>query len=94
MASPYLENKMKTVDHYGKRSKSQAATSETNSNKTNATSYIPYSYKDFQNMQKKGLVKLGGLGANIGSEDWKTAQKKQLVARLFGEKVQRQNNHS
>ena len=72
--SPYLEHKKKIKDPYmGKRSKSSAASETTStSNKT----YIPYSYKDFQNIQKKGLVKLGGLGANIGTEDWKVAQKK------------------
>lgn len=30
---------------------------------------------------------MGGLGANIGSEEWEKAQKKKLDAKLFSEKV-------
>jgi hypothetical protein len=31
--------------------------------------YKPYTYKDYRNMKNETL-KMGGLGANIGSEEW------------------------
>lgn len=35
--------------------------------------YKPYNIKDFKNMQHQASVKLGGLGANIGGENWEQA---------------------
>jgi hypothetical protein len=38
--------------------------------------YKPYSIGDYRNQKSKENVKMGGLGANIGSEDWEKKNKK------------------
>jgi hypothetical protein len=63
----------------------QSVTGQSNSSKV---TYVPYTVKDYkENQVKTQGRKLGGLGANIGSEEWEKAQKKKLDAKLFSEKV-------
>eukprot|EP00347_Sterkiella_histriomuscorum_P007402 403349061 len=54
--------------------------------------YQPYSVKDYKHMQQTSQsMKLGGLGANIGSADWEKAKKKQEQAYKFAEQIKLQN---
>jgi hypothetical protein len=42
-----------------------------------SSKYKPYTQKDFNSMQvTTQSLKLGGLGANIGSDDWEKAKRK------------------
>ena len=38
--------------------------------------YKPYTQKDFNQLVNNQNMRLGGLGANIGSNDWERAKKK------------------
>lgn len=51
-----------------------------NSKKTNMSQYKKYNIKDY-NMLQANLQsqKLGGLGANIGSEEWEVAKRKKEI---------------
>lgn len=50
--------------------------SETQSVKSSVT-YKPYSLKEFKSLKEQTKQqRLGGLGANIGSDNWQEAQKK------------------
>lgn len=52
------------------------------------STYKPYDLKDFRQVKDKDQsIKLGGLGANIGSDDWERAQKKKEQAQSYAEIV-------
>lgn len=53
-----------------------------------ASSFKPYDLKDFRQVKGKDQSqKLGGLGANIGSDDWSKAQRKKEQAQSYSESV-------
>jgi hypothetical protein len=50
--------------------------------------YKPHSYQDYQTMkQQVQTLKLGGLGANIGSEEWEKARKKNEFFMEYGKQI-------
>lgn len=45
------------------------------------TNFKPYNLKDFKSIKDQAQTqKMGGLGANIGSDDWEKAQRKKESA--------------
>ena len=68
-----------------KRQSSQANKS------TTSAQFKPYTQKDFKQMrQQTQSTRLGGLGANIGSEEWDKAQQKKQAQKLYAEQVRLQ----
>eukprot|EP00352_Strombidinopsis_acuminata_P008720 CAMPEP_0176357362 /NCGR_PEP_ID=MMETSP0126-20121128/14719_1 /TAXON_ID=141414 ORGANISM="Strombidinopsis acuminatum, Strain SPMC142" /NCGR_SAMPLE_ID=MMETSP0126 /ASSEMBLY_ACC=CAM_ASM_000229 /LENGTH=64 /DNA_ID=CAMNT_0017710937 /DNA_START=1285 /DNA_END=1479 /DNA_ORIENTATION=+ len=63
---------MKHSPSGGNLSENQSAT---------GSNYKPYSMKDYKKMQNEKLAKnkLGGLGANIGSDEWERANQKKIA---------------
>jgi len=56
------------------------------------TNYKPYSLNEYKEMQStSNSYKFGGLGANVGSDDWEKARKKQEMQRSFAQSVKEQN---
>lgn len=60
---------------------------QTEQNKENIDDhgYIPYTLKDYRKLDKE--VKLGGLGANIGGEEWRKKAQRRKKMDLYGGKV-------
>ena len=55
---------------------------QSNQNQTNSSQFQPYKLRDFQQMKHQTKnARLGGLGANIGSEEWEKAQSKKEAQR-------------
>ena len=50
--------------------------------------YKAYKLRDFKNMQEQTThLKMGGLGANIGSDVWERAKRKKEAAQKYAEVV-------
>lgn len=50
--------------------------------------YKAYNLKDFKSLKEQQQnLKMGGLGANIGSEEWEKAQRKKEAALKYAEEV-------
>ena len=50
---------------------------DTQSSVSDKGNYKPYTVKDYKNLQSTvQSLKMGGLGANIGSEEWEKAKRK------------------
>ncbi len=48
---------------------------------SDSTKYKPYTVKDYKQLQSTvQSLKLGGLGANIGTEEWEKAKRKAAAA--------------
>lgn len=61
-------------------------------NDKRTTNYKPYSLSEYKDMQSThNSYKFGGLGANIGSEDWERAKRKREMQRQFAQSVKEQN---
>jgi hypothetical protein len=59
---------------------------------TNSVNYSPYSYQDYLNFQKQfDNQKLGGLGPNINSDDWKVKNYKAKKMQEFADMVKINN---
>ncbi|CDW74030.1 UNKNOWN [Stylonychia lemnae] len=62
------------------------------SSTTTSGLYKPYSVKEYKQMQQTSQqIKLGGLGANIGGEDWEKAKKKQEQIQEYAKQLRLQN---
>ena len=58
----------------------------------NNGNYKPYTQKDFNNIQQQAhSKKLGGLGPNIGGEDWEKARSKQKAIQEFAQNIKQFN---
>lgn len=78
LSQDYSKMKLpKIIPHYN----------QTEQNKENIDDhgYIPYTLKDYRKLDKE--VKLGGLGANIGGEEWKEKAQRRNKMGLYGGKV-------
>ena len=49
----------------------------TSSSTNNNAIYKPYSVKEYKQVQQNAQQKLGGLGPNIGGDEWEKAKRKQ-----------------
>lgn len=75
---------------YGRPTASDAVSTGSRA-KSDATIYRPYTLKDFRsNEGRTKNTKLGGLGANVGSEVWNKAQAKKEAQKQFAENVRMQ----
>ena len=55
-------------------------------NSTNTSQFRPYKLNDYKNMKNQQQnTRLGGLGANIGGEEWEKAQLKKQAAKQYAE---------
>jgi hypothetical protein len=54
-----------------------------------STSYKPYTLREFKEKKEKDRVgsKMGGLGANIGNEEWEKAQAKKERIKNFSKLI-------
>jgi uncharacterized iron-regulated protein len=55
---------------------------------SDSTKYKPYTVKDYKQLQSTvQSLKLGGLGANIGSEEWEKAKRKAAAAQEYAKSL-------
>ncbi|OMJ88478.1 hypothetical protein SteCoe_9607 [Stentor coeruleus] len=57
----------------------------------NEKSYSPYSWKDYKNIKPTKYMLLGGLGPNIGHENWKKANEKKQKMIDYWREVKEKN---
>eukprot|EP00347_Sterkiella_histriomuscorum_P002963 403366128 len=77
---------------YRKQPLSQVRPSITNSQAGQSIlNFKPYSQKDYSNMQQTAQQRFGGLGANIGTEEWEKAKQKKDQISQFAQNVKLQN---
>ena len=62
------------------------------SKQTNKSNYREYKLKDYKNMQTAANQKVGGLGANVGSETWELAKRKKEIAMQYANNLQKINS--
>jgi uncharacterized iron-regulated protein len=63
-----------------------------NSKKTDASKYKRYNLKDYQNLQSTlQQQKMGGLGANIGSDEWELARRKKEIQMQYANNLKHIN---
>jgi transcription initiation factor IIF auxiliary subunit len=74
-----------------KRSSSKESTSKENVSKENKQNYVPYNGKDYNSFKQDKYVLLGGLGPNIGSEEWEKSKKKKDDISNFAKNVEMLN---
>jgi hypothetical protein len=54
-------------------------------------SYKPYTQKDFNNvLVAQQSIKLGGLGANLGGDEWEKAKRKQEAIQEYARNIKMQ----
>ena len=59
------------------------------------SAFKPYTQKDFNRIQQVGTTnKMGGLGPNIGSEDWEKARTKQKMIQEFSHNIKNLNQNN
>ena len=55
---------------------------------SDSTKYKPYTVKDYKQLQSTvQSLKLGGLGANIGTEEWEKAKRKAAAAQEYAKSL-------
>jgi hypothetical protein len=57
------------------------------------TSYKPYSLKDYKDTKNKASVQLGGLGPNVGADEWQKSKEKKDKMSEFSQNVKMFNAH-
>lgn len=64
------------------------------SEKRSKTNYKKYGLKEYKNLQNTlQNTKMGGLGANIGSEQWEAAKRKKEIANQYAQNLKAINQH-
>lgn len=64
-----------------------------NSKQTDTSNYKRYNLKDYHNLQQNlKQQKMGGLGANIGSEEWELARRKKEIQMQYANNLKQINN--
>jgi hypothetical protein len=63
-----------------------------NSKKSNASKYKKYNIRDYNNLKANvQSQKLGGLGANIGTEEWEMAKRKKEIQTQYANNLKELN---
>ncbi len=52
-------------------------------NRTASSGYNPYTLKDYKHLKDLPNSRAGGLGANMGGEEWEKAQRKREAQREY-----------
>ncbi|CDW77089.1 UNKNOWN [Stylonychia lemnae] len=90
--NPDIYKQIEQADKHYKDQRKQDENQHQISKDGQTSTYKPYSVKDYKQMQQTSQsMKLGGLGANIGSQEWENAKKKQEQAQEFAKQVKLQN---
>lgn len=85
---PYNENKSKDMANVMKPPKPQTYSQ----NDKNKAAYKPYSLKEYkEKLTDPKMYRLGGLGANVGTEEWQQRNNKLQAMKYFAGKVKVEN---
>lgn len=74
--SDQRKTEVKRVRNNQSRDTTNKSFNEMPSSSNNLNNYKPYTLNEYKNIQRNSNYKLGGLGPNIGNDDW--MQKKEL----------------
>ena len=60
-------------------------------NRSDKRMFSPYTLKDYKKIKPNKYILLGGLGANIGNEDWKKASEKKQKMKNYWKTLKKNN---